>query len=145
MKQKFWICLVLAVVTYASNCAHAQTKSWVTESSGNYIPRQHLTSAVVDGKIYVMGGENDTSNELAVLEVFDPATNTWSTPVTTGTLTPRKSPASAVVNNKIYVIGGENQNGPLNTLEVFDPATNVWSTPATSGDFYPRVGCRRSH
>jgi len=129
--------MFLPLALLICHCAHAQTTlTWVTESSVNFTPRAGLASAVVNGKIYVMGGANATS-ALNTLEVYDPATNSWSTPTTTGTFTPRSGLACAVVNNKIYAIGGANDTAFLNTLEVFDPATNTWSTPVTTGTFPP--------
>src|SRR5215207_3021371 len=43
--------------------------------------RNHLAVAAIDGKIYVAGGRFDSgfnSERTAVLEVYDPATNSWS-------------------------------------------------------------------
>ncbi|MFI5202052.1 MAG: kelch repeat-containing protein, partial [Candidatus Kapaibacterium sp.] len=74
------------------------------------------------------------------LEVFDPSTNTWSTPTTTGTLIGRDAFGTAVVNGLIYVIGGYNGATDINILQVFDPATNTWSTPQTTGKFTTRDG-----
>ena len=114
---------------------------WTTASSEGFTFRAGLTSSVVNGKIYVMGGRGTLSNALNTLEVFDPSWNTWSTPVTTGTFTPRAFLTSSVVNGKIYAIGGESDSGDfLNTLEVFDPLTNEWSTPPTTGTFTARAG-----
>ncbi len=100
-------------------------------------------AAVVNGKIYVLGGagnfpgSKDTSIHFArphravgTNEVYDPATNTWETrsPMPTA----RNHAAIGVVNNKIYVIGGRVGSGFItrasNTdiVEVYDPATDQW-------------------
>ena len=73
-----------------------------------------------------------------ILEVFDPVSNSWSTPQTSGTFSTRKYLTASVVNNKIYAIGGYRQGAPVNILEVFDPATNNWSSPQTQGTFTAR-------
>src|ERR1019366_8719058 len=78
---------------------------WQTGESVGFTPSAALTSAFVNGKIYVIGGF-DTPFYENPLQVFDPVENTWSTPVTTGTFTPRWDLTSAVVNGKIYVMGG---------------------------------------
>ena len=119
-----------------------KTGRWVTiQTTGTFTPRIALTSSVVNGKIYVIGGSRGPElpqNLSNALEVFDPATDAWSTPKTTGTFTPRCVLSSAVLNGKIYVIGGFDTRQDLSTFEVFDPKTNVWTTPITTGHFEPR-------
>ena len=68
--------------------------------------REHLTSAVVNGKYYVFGGRsNGMSYNVDANEAYDPATDKWTT------LKPMPSKrgglASAAVNGSIYVFGGE--------------------------------------
>jgi len=120
------------------------SNTWSTPvTSGTFTPRYRLVSAVVKGKIYVIGGANGAGGTTAInaLEVFDPLTNAWSTPVTTGTFTARRGSAIAVVADKIYVMGGSGAAANyLNVLEVFDPSTNTWSTPVTIGSLTTRAG-----
>jgi N-acetylneuraminic acid mutarotase len=93
---------------------------------------------VVGGKIYVMGGRDNSSPALNTFEVFDPSSNTWTTPSTMGSMTGRSSLTAAVVDDKIYAIGGYNGAYALTTLEVYDPTQNMWNTPATTGKFTAR-------
>lgn len=100
-------------------------------------------AAVVNGKIYVIGGagihpgSKETSlhparphRALGTNEVYDPATNTWETRSTMPTA--RNHSAIGVVDNKIYVIAGRVGNAFItrasNTdiVEVYDPATDQW-------------------
>ena len=94
----------------------------------------------VGGKIYVIGGlepfENgDGTRVTGRNEVYDPATNTWTTrsPMPTS----RNHAFSGVVNGKVYVIGGRigsgmiggpNQTGAtdIDIVEEYDPTTNLW-------------------
>jgi len=117
--------------------AQKVTGIWQKESSSGFTPRYSITSSAVNGEIYVMGGIKG-DNVLNTMEVYDPAANSWSTPVTTGTFTPRYGLTSSVVDNKIYVIGGYDDTC-MSTVEVFDPSTNEWSTPVTTGVFTPRA------
>jgi N-acetylneuraminic acid mutarotase len=90
--------------------------------------RSGLGVAVVDGKIYAIGGYN--GSYLATNEMYDPTTNTWTTkqPMPTA----RSMVGIAVVQNKIYVFGGV--TGPSNftsstytgATEVYDPVTDKW-------------------
>ena len=76
--------------------------SWVTLKPLPTI-RRDLGVAVVDGKIYAIGGRND-NGRLSTNEEYDPVTDTWTTK--TPMPTPRSDFGIAVVQNKIYCIGG---------------------------------------
>jgi hypothetical protein len=123
------------------------TDTWQTEASMP-TPRADLSASVVNGKIYLIGGEvysNTSPNyvETNVNEVYNPATNTWSTaaPIPSAVY----GYASAVMNGKIYIIGGSKSSGTagtnafVNSNQVYDPQTNSWSlsanlpSPATYG------------
>ena len=106
----------------------AVDNSWTTKAS---MPtaRAQLGVAVVNGKIYAIGGGNNTvagPTVLSVNEEYDPATNTWTTkePMPTA----RHSFGIAVYENKIYCIGGSTNGPRLAINEVYDPATNTWET-----------------
>lgn len=119
------------------------TNLWTTVSThGHFTPRASLASCVYDNKIYVFGGAlgpERPSNMSNALEIFDPATNTWSTPKTTGHFTARNNLCACVIGRKIYTLGGYDAESPgdMNTFEVFDPVARAWSTPKTSGTFLP--------
>lgn len=105
--------------------------------------REHAASAVVDGKLYVAGGQITDSGTTpgpatAILEVFDPATNTWSTahPMPTA----RMGLTLTAYNGKLYAIGGRTDGSSVsavNTVEIYNPATNVW-TAGTGLGLAPR-------
>lgn len=119
------------------------TSSWSTPTTtGTFTTGLGATADVIDGKIYVVGGTNyPPLAYLNRLEVFDPATNTWTTPATTGTFTKRVAHSSAYVDGKLYIIGGySNATGALATVDVLDVATNTWSNRAFTGAFPPRYG-----
>ena len=86
--------------------------------------------AVVNGKIYAIGGYNLDSGYLSTNEEYDPATDTWTTKEPMPT--PRTDLAIAVYQNKIYVIGGHRlvPSGyeVFGTNEVYDPLTDTWET-----------------
>jgi hypothetical protein len=93
--------------------------SWASKASMQ-VARGGLGVAVVNGKIYAIGG--NTENEIvSTNEEYDPATNTWVSrePIPT----PRESFAIAAYQNKIYCID-QSEN------EVYTPATDSWETKA---------------
>ncbi len=86
-----------------------------------------VSSVEIDGKIFVIGG-SQSNDRLATVEVYDPATDSW-TP-RSDMPTARKNSAAAVVNGIIYVFGGTQVqvSGGLTTTEAYDPATDTWTT-----------------
>lgn len=90
--------------------------------------RYGLSTGVVNGKIYAIGGIGG----LTAVEEYDPATDTWTkkTDMPTG----RSFPGISVVNGKIYVIGGNEGPGlwgtTIATVEEYDPQTDTWTSKA---------------
>ncbi len=117
------------------------SNSWsVLQTSGTYTSREDVLGAVVNGKIYAIGGNNGYLSAFpqyrSTIEIFDPASNTWTTPVTNGSLVPGIGQTASVVNGKIYVIGGiayDTNALPNPPNQVFDPATNTWSNISSTG------------
>ena len=100
----------------------AEENSWTTLTP-MLTPRASFDAAVVDGKIYAIGGTSKVTEE------YDPATNTWTTKaaVPTG----RSSLVTVAVQNKIYAIGGyddEQVGTPIGKNEMYDPVTDTWAT-----------------
>jgi N-acetylneuraminic acid mutarotase len=117
--------VIMLVASVFFSAVKATDNSWVTMEP---MPtaRSSLGAAVVDGKIYVIGGKG------GVNEVYDPAINTWAT------MSPlpsqRTSFGIATYANKIYVIGGyantttDGIQDLSGLVEVYDPVTNSWET-----------------
>jgi N-acetylneuraminic acid mutarotase len=108
------------------------------------VARAEGISAVVDRKIYLIGGRVRATEDARLFndhidtvrnEVFDPTTQRWS--IRANAPTPRNSAASAVIDRKIYVVGGrqfvKNADGTTRqvnvpNLEVYDPKLDRWET-----------------
>jgi len=88
-------------------------------------------SAVVDGKIYVIGGAPVQFGATAAVEEYSPATDTWTRRADMPTA--RQGVAAAAVGGIIYAIGG-NSGKPvdrnLSTVEAYDPAADTWTKKA---------------
>jgi N-acetylneuraminic acid mutarotase len=95
--------------------------------------RWELSTCVVDGKIYAIGGAGPVYQALRSVEVYDPATDTWTTKSEMPTA--RQGLSTSVVNGKIYAIGGGASSSALytsvevfSTVEEYDPAIDTWTT-----------------
>src|SRR5436309_14633296 len=86
--------------------AHRHLHSFPTRRSSDLPPLK------VKGKIYATIGP-----AVSTVEVYDPATNTWSAAAPMPTA--RSSLTAATVKGKIYAIGGANGSVYLNTVEIF--------------------------
>jgi N-acetylneuraminic acid mutarotase len=84
-------------------------------------------AAVIGGKLYLAGGVGSGNILSGVLEVYDPATNAWTTKAPM--LTPRDRAGGAAINGLFYVTGGAGSSDNR-TVEVYDPASNSWATKA---------------
>jgi N-acetylneuraminic acid mutarotase len=82
-----------------------------------------------DGKLYIAGG-GDRYQYFAILEVYDPVTDTW----TTRTPIPTKRDGLAFVaadDGHLIAIGGRMPGGyPIATVDVYDPTSDSWSEGA---------------
>jgi len=103
------------------------TNQWETLSPMS-MPRRYMSSAVVDGKFYAIGGRSNASTHLDSTEIYDPATNSW----TAGPSLPRTSwsASSVALNGKILLIGGGGSGDGAEVLEL-DPAVGQWTTKAS--------------
>lgn len=96
--------------------------------------RKHAATVTVDGKIYVLGGEN-TSGSLKTFEVYDTEKKTWHTlPAYPGTQTGICKAAMIACHNEIYVIGGQTDTSTkaqlLPSVYAFDTETKQWQKKA---------------
>lgn len=105
-----------------------ETDIWTTKAP---MPtgRNGLAIAVVNNKIYAIGGATDFNpwtNNLDVVEEYDPSTDTWRTVESMST--PRSLLSTASIGNKIYAIGGWGSAGFLDLNEEFQtiPVGGVW-------------------
>ncbi|MBX6722502.1 MAG: choice-of-anchor J domain-containing protein, partial [Dactylosporangium sp.] len=85
-----------------------------------------------DGKIYVFGGWTTGTSLEATVDVFDPATNSWSTVAGATNPAPRAAAGAGLVDRKIYLVGGcaDDACTPSRDLVIFDPTTGTFSTGA---------------
>ena len=89
----------------------------------------HASSSIVLGKLYVIGGQDDTSTILNTTYEYDTVLDQWTIK---NSMTQARTVATASqCNGKIYVFGGYTTPGSsykTPTVEEYDPLTSSWLT-----------------
>ncbi|XP_024942180.1 kelch-like protein 3 isoform X6 [Cephus cinctus] len=91
------------------------------------VARSFFTVAVLNGRIYVIGGfAGKDKLPLSSVECYNPETGQW---IFVADLNIRRQTASAgVLKGILYVVGGAVAiTNVLKSVEVFDPNTNIWT------------------
>uniref|UniRef100_T1J1X5 Kelch-like protein diablo n=1 Tax=Strigamia maritima TaxID=126957 RepID=T1J1X5_STRMM len=103
---------------------HVPKKEWKTICPMQ-IPRSGHGAAVLNGKIYVIGGESDDSMIFSHGEVYDPTQETWE--FIPNMIKPRTLLGVCVLDGLIYALGGWIGSNLGNSIESFDPDTKIWT------------------
>jgi N-acetylneuraminic acid mutarotase len=91
------------------------------------IPLNHAMPAVANGRVYLIGGQtNSSGTEVFTNTVFEynPATSNWATRAPMPTI--RSAGAAAVIGDLIYVAGGRPPHGQ--DFAVYNASNNQWTT-----------------
>jgi len=113
--------LVFSLSLILSSVTLAEPDTW-TKKADMPSARSYLSTSVVNGKIYAIGGW-DGIRFFSPVEEYDPVADKWTKkhdmPIG------RWGLSTSVVNGKIYVIGGES-----NVVEEYDPVADKWTRKA---------------
>lgn len=132
-RKQFYFIILLNLVSIST---FGQDINWIKKSD-TPIPISKAKAAIVDGKIYVIGGISPQSQGFSTANYeYDPKTDSWTRKkdIPTG----RINYAIAVVLGKIYVIGGDPF---MNKVEVYDPKTNTWDSVSSMPTPRQHVSC----
>jgi N-acetylneuraminic acid mutarotase len=101
-------------------------------------PRDHFHAVVADGRLYAVGGRRSSAatNEpfqltVPEVDVYDIATNRWTTlPSASNLPTERAGTAAVVYDGRVVVLGGESgsQVPAHDEVEALDPRTGTWTS-----------------
>ncbi|HXE89903.1 MAG TPA: PKD domain-containing protein [Terriglobales bacterium] len=84
-----------------------------------------------DGRLLVFGGTTASGGATNAVQVFDPASNSWSDLGVVMLDARSGHSATALADGRILLAGGENSSGPLSSLELYDPASNSFASAGT--------------
>jgi N-acetylneuraminic acid mutarotase len=123
-----------------------KTDTWSTKAP---MPtaRQHLQTAVIDGKLFALGGRilgngvhsedlDEASSNFNRNEMYDPQNDSWT--VRQPMLTKRSGFAAAASSDgNLYVFGGEGIGKVLDSVEKYNPKLDKWTyeKPMPTGRF----------
>ncbi|MEC0232686.1 kelch repeat-containing protein [Paenibacillus alba] len=90
--------------------------------------RGAAANVAYNNKIYLFGGFGNSNISVSTVNMYDPATDTWSSKTDMPLV--NTAAAAVVLTNKIYLVGGKsNQNNAIYTiLQQYDPTSDTWST-----------------
>ena len=102
-----------------------------TEAPPMPTARMGLVAAVVNGRLYAIGGRTDgySTSAVGTVEEFDPATQVWRSRAQMPTA--RYFAAGALLNGRVYVIGGEAATDLLGAMQSYDASTDSWTAAAS--------------
>jgi uncharacterized protein (TIGR03437 family) len=115
-------CLILFAVIVQAAFQPGNRGFWTTLTPVPSV-RQEISTAVLDGKVYVIAGFNSSGGNTNTVDVYDPQTNTWSSAAPLPIATNHN--AAAVAAGRLYAFGGTS-----NRTFVYNPQTNSWSDVA---------------
>jgi hypothetical protein len=109
------------------------------------VPRYGIAAAPLPGgRVLIVGGCCVAQQYLSSAEVFNPATNTFSSAGLGSMSVPRAGAVAAPLpDGRVLVAGGCCISAPpywLSSAEIFDPATNTFSSAGIGSMSVPRVG-----
>jgi len=114
-----------------SGTFNLRLKNIDTTISVNLLPRNAGNAVYLNGKIYLIGGDDRVNplpaGNLTQVEILDLSNNqvTMGSPFPN----PRSELGLVVANNKIYAFGGYN-GSVTNFVNEYDPVTNLWTSKA---------------
>ena len=120
--------LALLVLLW-TNPVHAEPRGQWKELPPTPSKRTEVAAAILDGKVYVVGGFSNKGIADQV-EVWNPETGEWSR--TQPLPRPLHHTTASAVNGKLYVIGGFSTGmwAPVNTTYEYDPGKHEWTEKA---------------
>jgi hypothetical protein len=105
----------------------------VTQGSGQWttkaalpMPQANYGAAVLNGKLYLVGGITSGNTQWLTVQVYDAASNSWSTaaPYPSDPLTV----SVVAIGGKLYAVGSHHPS--RNWLNSYDPSTDTWTPRA---------------
>ncbi len=122
----------------AADLFNPSTNRWSAAAPMSTARQQHTATVLQSGEMLVTGGTSgvyswlDSASVLSSAEIYNPATNSWSS---TGTMSTARyqHTASLLGNGEVLVAGGNDINGTcscttfVSSADLYNPATNIFT------------------
>jgi Kelch motif protein len=123
MRVVHWFSIVVILWSRVPLLAQSSGPGPWTTLAPMPLPRQEVSSAALDGKIYVIAGFNPGGGSTSDVQVYDPKTDSW-TPAKPLPIVNNHNGA-AVAAGRLYSFGGVS-----NRAFVYNPAADSWTEVA---------------
>ena len=101
------------------------TQKWRT-GQNKPTPVANVSAVVISGTVIVPGGYTSAGVPTAIVEAYDPISDTWTT--LPSMPAPRFAYAIAAYQNRMYVMGGWDGQRYVDTMLIYDATTRRWTT-----------------
>ncbi|MGA3115772.1 MAG: kelch repeat-containing protein [Syntrophobacteraceae bacterium] len=116
--------IIVCIFSFEQTAAHSAT--WQSVAPLN-TGRSQFAGGVIDGKIFVFGGNSRTEpSPLNSTEMFDASVGSWVYKADNNNTTGVEEVTGAVVNGKFYVFGDASGEDPYFD-GVYDPTVDAWA------------------
>ncbi len=129
------VILVVFLLMMFSLSGFAENLGYWTTKANLPNPKGHIDAAILNDRIYVIGGLR-ASTPLNEVDEYNPINDSWEGKASL--LTARYLCATAAFNDRLYVFGGAIPYNVADTVEEYNPTTNTWSEKTTMPN--PRYG-----
>jgi hypothetical protein len=101
------------------------TNTWRAAASMAQQRSHHGAALLADGRVFVAGGDGGggASPNPTTPEIYDPASNTWTTAPTNYGMRPNGPTVTQLADGRVLTFGGVAQVEPGNSVDLYDPAT----------------------
>ena len=122
---------LFSLIFFLASASFAADVHWI-EKTPMPVTVTSFGYAVVDGNIYIIGGDSSGTN-MTTVQRYNPASDTWEVDTDHGgTLAPLPQPRAVlfcgVIDRKVHAIGGWEHGTYKGDHFIYDPDTNTWST-----------------
>jgi N-acetylneuraminic acid mutarotase len=96
----------------------------------DFVAREHAAAALLDGKVFIFGGNDGFGMPLDTGAIYDPKLNAWElVAIDPNTPEPRDSAAAVYVSGRVYVWGGK----------AYDPNTRTYRALDNGAAYDPKL------
>ena len=110
--------------------------NWISAGSLNEPRDSHFAVTLIDGRVLVVGGDSDTTENTLTAEIFDPDSESWTLVTPSPYPIESSSVSTRLRDGRVMFVGSSNAEISSQAV-IYDPVADEWST--VSSAIVPRV------